>query len=170
MHTTNQLLDALSARHGNATDYRLSKLLGTSPSGVTNWRKGRSSLSPDYAHKMAALLEWEPAYVLACVERESAQKDERIEQTQEIMATWEKIAERFRPALPGIVLACLGAFAGSNSEAGQGVAVNDSTGSDFTALYIMRTRKKRAGRPSRLWRWFSTIFPAVDPAGILAAP
>lgn len=99
MHTTNELLDALAAKHGGASNYRLGKLLNTaSASTVQNWRIGRSSLSLDYAIKVAKLLDWPPEYVIACVEAERAGKDDRLEQTGEIIATWQRIAERFKPA------------------------------------------------------------------------
>lgn len=104
MHTTTQILDAIAEKHGGATDYRLSKLLGTSPSAVNNWRKGRTALSADYALKAAALLDWEPAYVLACMEHERAEK---LEATDEIKATWEKIAQRFKPMAAAILAVIL---------------------------------------------------------------
>lgn len=107
MHTTPQILDAIAAKYGNCSDYRISKLLGTSTGSVGNWRVGRSALNPTYAVKAAVLLDWEPAYVLACVEHERAAKDERLEQTDEIRATWEKIAERFKPASLAILAAML---------------------------------------------------------------
>jgi DNA-binding XRE family transcriptional regulator len=111
MHTTNQILDAISAKHGGVTDYRLAKFFGTSPQTVGHWRKGRSALSLDYALKAAELLGWEPAYVVACVERERAEKDARLEATDEIKATWEKIADAFKPAAAILAVMFVFAFA-----------------------------------------------------------
>lgn len=162
MHTTNELLDTLSAKHENASDYRLAKLLATSTSVITRYRKGGSSLSPDFAIRVAQLLEWEPAYVLACVERERAEKDSRVQDPAALAATWERIAERFRPVVPGILLACLGAFFGLNPSSTQARTITTSTPSEPSAIYIMRIRRF-ARRWLRLW------FPALDPSAALAA-
>jgi hypothetical protein len=140
MHTTTQILDAIAEKHGGATDYRLSKLFETSTSVVTSWRKGRATLSTAFAHRAAALLEWDPAYVVACMEHERA---ERLESTDEIRATWEKIAQAFKPAA-AVILAALALWASpAPSEAYSGsrapVGMDD--------LYIMRS-----GRRSRLAR------------------
>jgi hypothetical protein len=94
MHTTAQILDALAEKF-DASDYRVGKLLGTSSQTVNHWRKGRTTFGAQHAHRAAALLEWEPAYVLACMEHERAA---RLEATDEIRATWCRIAERFKPA------------------------------------------------------------------------
>jgi len=99
-HTTNDLLDILAARHGNCSDYRLAQLLGTSPSNVTHWRKRRAAFSSKAAHRIAALLEWDAAYVLACVELERAARA----RDKLLAATWRRIAEQFRPQRAARVL------------------------------------------------------------------
>ncbi|MEJ0006629.1 MAG: hypothetical protein WDM77_09790 [Steroidobacteraceae bacterium] len=115
MHTTNQLLDALSAKYENATDYRLSKLLNTSTSAVTAYRKGRRIMSAAFAVKLAVLLNWDAAYTVACVEHERAQADSRLESTGEVLAVWDKIAEQFKPAAALVLIAALACFAHSES-------------------------------------------------------
>lgn len=142
MHTTNQILNEISARHGGCTDYRLSKLLGTSPSGVGNWRAGRTALSPEFALRAAALLDWDPAYVVACMEHERAEK---LEATDEIKATWEKIAERFKPAAAVILAAWLWAGGPAPSDAYAGARAVVSTDD----LYIMRSMVRRLRRRLR---------------------
>lgn len=136
MHTTTQLLDALAEKHDGATDYRLGKLLNTSSQTVSNWRKGRTALSQDYALRVASLLDWDPAYVLACVERERAEKDARLEQTDEIRATWERIAAKFAPRAAGIVLALVAAGSGGFSTRAQAVS-STSAGANSPPMYIM---------------------------------
>ena len=141
MHTTNQILDAIAEKHGGASDYRLSKLLGaSSPSVVVHWRKGRSSLSLDYALKAAALLGWDSAYVVACVEAERAAKDARLENTDEIRATWEKIAQRFKPAAAILAVFFLLGFAPD-----QVVRAADGTGSRGLDIHYAYWRRRIAG-------------------------
>jgi len=74
-------------------------------------------MSPEFALKVALLLEWDPAYVVACVEHERAQHADPLEQTGEILATWERIAEHFRPKhVAGILLVCAAAIFGGIPE------------------------------------------------------
>jgi transcriptional regulator with XRE-family HTH domain len=148
MHTTNQLLDELSEKHSGATDYRLSKLLNTSTQTVSNWRRGRSSLSVEFAHRIAALLEWEPAYVVACVEWERAAREstDALEQTGEILNTWQKIAEKFRPTLPGILLGAVGLFTATDSHAHSLTYHASADFCNVAVLYIMRTSSRRRRR------------------------
>lgn len=122
MHTTNQLLDEIARKHGSATDYRLAKLMNTAQQTVSNWRHGRRVMSPEFAPRVAALLEWDAAYVMACVEHERAVKESAIdplEQTGEILATWERIADKFRPTLPAILAALAFGVVGLFSEPAQ---------------------------------------------------
>lgn len=146
MHTTNQLLDALAEKNGGATDYRLSKLLGTSTSAVANWRHGRSSLSQDYALKVAELLGWHPEYVVACVERERAEKDARLESTGEILAVWDRIGAKFRPKLAVILIAGLLWLGGTGTPVNAAVLHPPSFTYEADGRYIMRSR----GRGIRL--------------------
>lgn len=162
MHTTNQLLDAVAAKHGGATDYRLSKLLHTSTQTVSNWRRGRSSLNPTFAVRVAELLKWEPAYVIACVERERAEKDTRLEQTDEIVATWQKIADRFRPALAITLVATLGLFSGGGKASAAEVSDTSTAFCQADAVYIMRNwKRRRRDRMREIRRWLGTWLPAA---------
>lgn len=157
MHTTIQLLDEISKKYGGISDYRIGKMLGVSGTAVVySWRKGASAFSQDFALKVAALLEWDPAYVIACVERERAAKDARLEQTGEIVATWEKIAERFRPGISSILLVTAALFSGLSPSPAQAVTRTSSGSGDLTAVCIMRAGAKR------FRRWLATIFPAFD--------
>jgi hypothetical protein len=137
MHSTPQLLDAISEKHGGATDYRIAKLLGTSTSAVTSWRKGRAAFSLDYAHKVAELLSWDPAYVVACVEWERAEKDARLERTDEIKATWEKIAQRFKPAAAILAVWLLVALAPN-----QVVRADGGTASQCPSIHYAKRRRR----------------------------
>jgi hypothetical protein len=148
MHTTNQILDAIAEKHGGATDYRLSKLLGTGTSGVSNWRAGRSSMSLDYAIRAAELLGWEPAYVVACVERERAEKDARLEATDEIKATWEKIAQAFKPA--AVIVAAWFLLAALPH---QEVRADSGTPSRGQSIHYAKYERRRRRAFARAQRW-----------------
>jgi len=151
MHTTIQLLDALSKKFEGASDYRIGKMLNVSSSAVvSNWRNGRSFLSQDYALKVAELLGWEPAYVIACVERERAEKDSRLEQTDEIKATWEKIADKFRPIAASILLACLGLFTGFHSSTAQAFTSTEPQLSDNRSIHYAKYKQRRPWWPTPL--------------------
>jgi hypothetical protein len=161
MHTTNQILDALALKLGGGemvSDYRLSKVLHASgPATVGHWRKGRSSLNPTYAVKVAQLLAWEPAYVIACVEHERAEKDARLENTGEVLAVWDRIAQQFKPAAAVVLLAFLAAGATSKTLAG---TVDPSTDFGDQSIHYANRRRRDGRRRSRL---LALIFPAWDP-------
>jgi len=150
-HTTNQILDEISKRYGGASDYRIAKLLTTSPQYVSHWRAGRSALSLDFAHRAAKLLEWDAAYVVACVEHERAAKDARLEATDEIRATWEKIAQRFAPAAAVILAVILGLTTPQKSEASPRLRARDHA----VTVYIMRSTKAFV---RRVVRWISQLW------------
>lgn len=159
MHTTNQILDAISEKHGGCSDYRICKLLNTSSAAaVANWRAGKTSPSLDFAHKAAALLEWDPAYVVACVEFERAAKDARLEQTDEIRATWEKIAQAFKPAAAVILAVVLGLSTPSPSKASASL----SDGDHADDLYIMRSTRRFVRRMVRRVAQFLSIPVTTD--------
>lgn len=152
MHTTNQILDEISKRYGGCSDYRLAKLLTTSSQTVSGWRSGRTRLSLDFALRAAALLEWEAAYVVACVEHERAERDARLEQTDEIKATWEKIAQHFKPAAAVILAVLLGLATPAKTEASARPRARDHV----DAIYIMRSTKafvrRLVRRVAQFWR------------------
>lgn len=137
MHTTNEILDQIAIKFDHCTDYRLGKLLNTSSSAITNYRQGKNFLSQTFAIRAAALLEWDPAYVIACVEWERAGRDSRLEQTDEIRATWEKIAQRFKPAAAILAVWLLVAFAPN-----QVVRADGGTGSHGRFIHYAKRRRR----------------------------
>jgi hypothetical protein len=168
MHTTTQILDEIGRRAGNSTTYHLAKLFKTTDQTVGHWRKGRSIMGPKFAVKAAELLDWEPAYVLACIEHERATREKSLEETGEVLATWERIADRFRPAVPGIVLACLGAFSALHSPEVSARSAGDLDALDLTNNIHYANQRRRRRLPS-LRRWFATVFPIIEPQSVLAA-
>ncbi len=96
MHTTAEFLDAAKAAHGIPSDFALSKALEVPPSGISNYRNGRSLPDTKVAIRLADLLggdEMRP-YVVACVEWERAQRAHNEQEE----AMWEVVAAKFRTA------------------------------------------------------------------------
>ncbi len=92
MQTTMDLLDELSAKHGDASDYRLAKILKVTKSAVSRYRGGGAFFSDEIAMRVAADLNLEPGYVLACVHAERAKQPA-------IKAVWEDLAIRVAAAV-----------------------------------------------------------------------
>ena len=94
MQSTIEFLDAISTKHGGASDYRLAKLLGVTRGAVSAYRCKRIGLSDELALKVAAELNLDPVFVLACAHAERAKQPE-------IRAIWERVAVR---VAAGVVL------------------------------------------------------------------
>lgn len=99
LETTAELLERVRAKYG-VSWWKLSQVLHTSESTVNNWKRGRSTLSSDYALKIAQILEEAPEYVLACVEAERTQ-------SPAVLKVWQRIAMKFRAHAASILLAAL---------------------------------------------------------------
>jgi len=77
MQTTTDFLDAVKAKHGITSDYKLSKIIGCTHSSISHYRSGKSRLDENTACKVAELLDIEPGFVLACIAAERA-KNEKV--------------------------------------------------------------------------------------------
>ena len=64
MKTACDYLDAVSARLGGVSDYRIAMTLGITPQSVCNWRKGRDTIGEENAHKIAQILGIDPTEIL----------------------------------------------------------------------------------------------------------
>lgn len=112
MHTTAQLLNALSSKLGGVTDYRIAKTLNTSTSVITSYRKGKRVAGAEIAIELAQQLGWPHAYVVACVEHERAQRsayERRMppERAEKLVAVWQAIGKTFKGIAPSILLLAL---------------------------------------------------------------
>lgn len=88
MKNCDHYLDLAKIKRDLPSDYALAKLLGVSPSGITNYRKGRSHFDDATAIKIAHLCEIEPAEVLFAMQVERAKSDEA-------RAVWSGLLEKF---------------------------------------------------------------------------
>lgn len=94
MLTTNEFLDAVKARHGIPSDYKLGLVLGLTDAAVSHYRKGRSLLDDKVAVKVAELLGVDAGYVVACVHSERAARSGE----EDMAAMWEIVAGKFKAA------------------------------------------------------------------------
>ena len=102
LETSVELLERVRARNGNASWYRLGKIIPASENTVANWRHGRTTIDRKFVTRIAALLDDSPEYVLLCLEAER-------ETSAELRKLWRRIAERvIRLPAPIILLAVLG--------------------------------------------------------------
>ena len=67
------LIELARQAQGNATDYRLAKLLGAQPSAVCHWKAGRSLPSESMTYRLAELAGVDPAAAVCWVSIERAQ-------------------------------------------------------------------------------------------------
>jgi hypothetical protein len=88
MKNCDYYLDLAKIKRDLPSDYALAKLLGASPSGITNYRKGRSHFDDAMAIKIAHICEIEPAEVLFAMQVERAKNDEA-------RAVWSGLLEKF---------------------------------------------------------------------------
>lgn len=86
MKNTVEFLDAVRVKHGLTSDYQLSKHLNCTRGAISSYRTGRTYLDEEMACKVAADLELESSYVLACIASERAKQPE-------VKAAWKHAAD-----------------------------------------------------------------------------
>lgn len=79
------------------SDYRLAQLLDVQQTTMSNWRTGKTRISVEYIDRFARACDLREEYVLACLEAERAK-------SPMVRSIYERIAERFRPAVNSAVL------------------------------------------------------------------
>lgn len=100
MQTTVEFLDAVKEKHGIPSDNQLAIRLGSTRSSVSNYRGKKNYLEDEVAVKVAALLEIDPAYVMACIHAER-------EKNQEVKKVWSRMAERLSIAAALVAVALI---------------------------------------------------------------
>lgn len=95
--TTLELLTALKAANGGASDYRIAQILGVSKQNVSAWKNGKATMSDPVAIHAAELLGLDPVTVLLDlhIEREREDATSRV---------WEAMRDRLQTAaMPAVV-------------------------------------------------------------------
>lgn len=85
MRTTNELLNAVKAKHQISSDYRLAQVLQCQKSAISGYRAGRSRLDEAMCLKVAELLQEPAGAILAEVAAERAKRPD-------IKKAWQKAA------------------------------------------------------------------------------
>lgn len=84
MKTATYFLDAVKAKHGLTSDYQLSKYFGWNQQRISKIRSG-ATFDDEAAAQVAAALDLEAGYVMACMAAQRAKTDQ-------VRKTWEKAA------------------------------------------------------------------------------
>lgn len=80
--TTADFLNELKAKHGLKSNYALAKFLDQTDTAVARWAHGKGTFSDETALKISELLNYDPAYVMACMAAERS-KDAKVKKTWE---------------------------------------------------------------------------------------
>lgn len=125
MRTTREFLAAIKQRHGLKTDGQLARFLNLSRERISRYQHGSDYLGDETAVRVAAALEIEPGYVLACVAAERTRSENARRE-------WSALAKKLQPAV--IAALCVTALLwGFDGESGALLAGDSSA----VGLYIM---------------------------------
>ncbi len=103
---TKSLLTMLKAHYGGASDYRIAKIFGVTPSSVSKWKNGQSTMSDEVGIQAAKALGLDEEKVLL---------DLHIERTSGNVASpvWRSIRDKLEMAVAPAVVAFAGYAGGS---------------------------------------------------------
>ena len=120
--------DQIMRRYDLGTDYQLAKFMEMSMQTPRNWRRKGTTADDQTAIKMAALLEIDPAKVLADIHAERSK-------TPEEKSVWERIAKQFGQAAALALIVNLSLAFPEEAQADQGVTAS----SNSSIITIIRT-------------------------------
>lgn len=169
MRDINEVLDAVKARHGLTSDYKLAMFLGLGDANVRNYRHGRSLPDEKHCAKIAEAL-GEPPYVLI------AEMQAHRARTTEARSLWEQLANQLRHAVAAVMFvvgAAMLVIAGSptTAEASTGSAqTHSSPGLCIMLNRVRRVRRAVARGIKRLWQSLVHGMPEPDPANQSGLP
>ncbi|MFC3151779.1 hypothetical protein ACFOEK_12135 [Litoribrevibacter euphylliae] len=76
MKTTQEFFQEICETYELTSAYSVAKILDVTSPTAQRWRNGNHSFDDESAVKVAAILGYEPAYILACMAAERASKKE----------------------------------------------------------------------------------------------
>lgn len=171
MQTIDQLLDRAKKAQGIESDYRLAQLLEVSKNAITNYRHGKSRPDDEVALRLAALIDRDPASVIAELHAERAK-------TPEVRAMWLRMANTMRHAVASVMMTCglaMLLIAGNPTPAQASNLPSPLFAVPGSVSYV-KSRMRRFGRfaRSRLARLLTLLRPPRKvnerfPAGAVAA-
>jgi len=98
MRTVNEVLDAVKARNGITSDYKLAMFLGIGDGNLRNYRHGRSLPDEKACERIAAALGEQPFVLLAEMQAQRSR-------TTEARSLWEQLANQLRHAVAAVMMA-----------------------------------------------------------------
>jgi transcriptional regulator with XRE-family HTH domain len=141
MKNTRDFLQEAKRKNGLESDYALAKLLGISRQRISHYTTGKETLSDEVARRVAAALDYPPAYVMACVHAERAKE-------KELRKIWEQAAKVLGGMAAAVVLAvALLPMAPALEFDNPQITRNDSA-NYLTEIYIMRSFRRGFSKPS----------------------
>lgn len=129
MRNTEAIIERVRARTDTGTNYAVSKALGMSQSNLARVLKGGSSLGNEACFRAAALLDMDPADVIAYVEEDRAPTPEKKE-------FWRTRLPRVLPTVAAAALAIVGYKVGAGTD-GLAAFAMLAMPVNSTLLYIM---------------------------------
>jgi plasmid maintenance system antidote protein VapI len=133
MKNSIDILNAVKAKTGAASDYALAKTLHTSTTVISNYMTKNRVLSDDIAVRAATVLEIDASIVLALVHVENAKSDTE-------KRAWIDLLERLGGVAAALVLGIGLSTTPAPIQANSGVVSYNSAHS----LYIMLNRKRKS--------------------------
>ncbi len=130
MNTAKNYLDALKAKTGATSDYKLAQILGVTRAQISKYRNGYDAFSDEMCLKVAKILEVDPYLMLASSHAERAKnKDEK--------SAWTALFERLGGMAASIAL---GIMLNSPIEAQANGNAVYSHNNNASNLYIIRNK------------------------------
>lgn len=126
MKTTRDYLDAVSARLGGVSDYRVAITLGISTQAVSRWRSGQDSIGDDAAIKVAQILGIDPAEIL--LSSYAAKSKNALAR-----AALENAIRKLGGMAAALVLSCFALFSSSDVSAHD----NDRCTNDNVGFFVL---------------------------------
>ena len=165
MHTTNQLLDAIKARHGITSEYRLTRTIGITDNTLRNYRHGATVPDDAVAVKLAEMLELDPGYVVACVHAERAKEPQLRKVWEGIAIQIERALEVSKRAAHALVFAIFAMLFSGGPDGGALAATPQNAEHSLTCSDLLNCTLSRLRRLARslLARCFSAwdAFPGM---------
>ena len=98
MRTIDEVLDAVKARHGLTSDYKLAMFLGLGDANIRNYRHGRSLPDEVHCQKLAEALGEPPFVLVAEIQAQRAR-------STDARRLWEMMATQLRHAVAAVLVA-----------------------------------------------------------------
>lgn len=133
MRTSRDYLDAVAARLGGVSDYRVAITLGISTAAVSKWRTGSDSIGDDSAVKVAEILGIDPAEILLS---SYAQKSKNAVARQSL----ENAIRKLGGVAAALVLCAFPIFSSSHAEA---ATMQASSRQAWDSLYYVKLKIDR---------------------------